>query len=94
MEQVGDKWWKGGKGVRANLDPRHFSLHSGRIGGATRLAEMGVSEGVIRKEGRWRSDAFRVYVRANMEQPALVSRVLEARPREIERQLGQGTVFR
>ncbi|CAM9899729.1 unnamed protein product, partial [Choristocarpus tenellus] len=40
-----------------------YALHSGRIGGATRLASMGVSELVIQRRGRWKSKAFMVYVR-------------------------------
>lgn len=46
----------------------------------------GVADGVIQKEGRWRSEAYRVYVRANMEHPALVSGSLEARAGEYDRQ--------
>ena len=37
--------------------------HSFRIGGATLLAAAGVGEHIIRLAGRWRSDAFLVYVR-------------------------------
>lgn len=73
--------------------PEHFALHSGRIGGVTRLAAMGVAEAVIQKEGRWSSDAYKAYVIANMEHPVLVSGVLEAGAGGYDRQPGQGTVF-
>ena len=42
-------------------------LHSGRIGGAPRLAEMGAPPWVIQREGRWASQAFVGYVRSNKD---------------------------
>ena len=45
------------------------------------------------KERRWKSEAYKVYVRANMDEHELVSGVQEARCREFERQPGQGTIF-
>ena len=33
-------------------------MHSGQLGGGTRLAMMGVPFNVIKNEGRWKSDAF------------------------------------
>ena len=71
--------------------PEEFALHSGRIGGATRLAEKGASALVIQREGRWKSDAFMVYVRANMEDPMWVSRILVEKEGGASRQPGQGT---
>ena len=41
LEKVGEKWISQGKGAVAELRPEEFALHSGRIEGATRLAEMG-----------------------------------------------------
>ena len=49
---------------------------------------------MIKKEGRWKSEVYKVYVRAYMDEHELVSGVLEARSREFERQPGQGTIFR
>ena len=46
-----------------------FALHSGRIGGATRLAEMGAQPWVIQREGRRASQEFMGYVRSNMKVP-------------------------
>ena len=68
-----------------------FTLHSGRIWAGTRLAETRVPEAVIKKEGRWSSDAFTAYVRENMEDPVWVSEVLGEGAGEYERQAGQGT---
>ena len=47
----------------AGKNPAHFALHSGRIGGATKLAAQGMSELHIQRAGRWKSRAFMVYVR-------------------------------
>jgi len=91
IANVGRKWRDEGRGAGAKLIPEEFALHSGRIGGATRLAANRVPEAVIKKEGRWSSDAFMVYVRANMEDPVWVSEVLGDGAGEYERQPGQGT---
>ena len=48
------------EGGKARLVPEGFALHSGRIGGATRLAAMGASPLVIQREGRWSSSALLV----------------------------------
>ena len=53
------------------LIPEEFELHSGRTGGATKLAAGGASNAVIQREGRWASNAFTRYVRANMYDPIL-----------------------
>ena len=92
LERVGEKWRSQGKGAVAELIPEEFALHSGRIEGATRLAEMGALPWVIQREGRLASQAFMGYVRSNMEDPLLwVSRVLVGRTGEPSRQPGQGT---
>ena len=91
IRAVAEEWVKEGRGAGAKLRPEEFALHSGRIGGATRLAAKGVPGAVIKKEGRWSSDAFLVYVRANMQDPAWVSAVLEEGGGLFERQPGQGT---
>jgi len=77
-------------GGRARLVPEEYALHSGRIGGATRLAAMGASAQVIQREGRWSSNAFMVYVRANMEDPQWVSEALSVEKGSM-RLPGQGT---
>ena len=44
-------------------EPRQFSSHSFRKGGAVSLQTMGVEDSLIRRVGRWKSDAFNLYVR-------------------------------
>ena len=72
------------------LIPEEFALHSGRIGGRTKLAVGGANDTVIQREGRWASNAFMRYVRANMEDPVWVSEVLVERG-GCDRQPGQET---
>ena len=47
----------------AGKNPAQFALHSGRIGGATKLAAQRMSELKTQRAGRWKSRAFTVYVR-------------------------------
>ena len=91
IEDVGGRWRNERRGSGARLVPEEFALHSGRIGGATRLAAKRISEAVIKTEGRWSSDAVMVCVRANTEDPVWVSEVLGEGGGEYERQPGQGT---
>ena len=51
----------------ASKNPAHFVLHSGWIGGATKLAAQGMSELQIQRAGRWKSRAFMVYMRDAVE---------------------------
>ena len=61
---------------RQGLDPREYALHSGRIGGATRLAAMGLSTYDIQRQGRWKSQAVGMYIRTNREAEGRVSKAL------------------
>ena len=54
-----------------------FALHSGRIGRATQLAGEGVSELQIQRAGRWKSRAFKTYVREAGGGAKVVSAALE-----------------
>lgn len=45
------------------LDPSRYKGHSFRIGAASYAAEAGMSDPQIRALGRWKSDAFRKYIR-------------------------------
>lgn len=44
-------------------DPRLYSSHSFRKGGAVSLQSKGVEDSLIRRAGRWKSDAFHLYVK-------------------------------
>ena len=46
------------------LDASRYTSHSFRIGGACHAAEQGYSDAQIRALGRWKSDAFKVYLRS------------------------------
>ena len=57
MSRVDDLLWS------IHLDPRAYSSHSFRKGGTVSLQQQGVEDSIIRRTGRWRSDAFNLYVR-------------------------------
>ena len=42
-------------------NPKHFSTHSLRIGGATAVAAAGITPSIIQELGRWQSNCFRHY---------------------------------
>ena len=46
------------------LDISRYKNHSFRIGGACHAADKGFSDAQIRALGRWKSDAFKVYLRS------------------------------
>ena len=92
--------WSYGQALRAlrevvaesGQDPAEFALRSLRFGGASRLpAWGGMSERVIQREGRWKSDAYKVYTRSNMEDSGPVSRKLARQDSCPQREPGQGT---
>ena len=45
------------------LDPAHYKSHSFRIGAATHAALLGLSDPEIQALGRWKSGAFKKYIR-------------------------------
>jgi hypothetical protein len=61
------------EGVEAN----DFTLHSGRVGAATWLALQGASAAVIKAAGRWKSEAYLVYLRVVEEAHSMASDLLE-----------------
>ena len=75
---------------RQEFVPGEYALHSGKFGGATRLAAGGLSRTEIRRQGRWKSDAFTMYVRATREEDK-VSKVLASNAAAGGIQPGQGT---
>ena len=45
------------------LNPQRYKSHSFRIGAACLAADKGFSDAQIRALGRWKSDAFKLYIR-------------------------------
>jgi len=79
---------------KAGRDPKEFALHSLRIGGASTLAAGGeVSEMVLQREGRWKSDTYKTYAVNNVEDSRRVSRILGDESKGVSRQPGEGTVW-
>ena len=78
---------------KSGRNPKEYALHSLRIGSASTLAAGGdVSERVIKREGRWKSDAYKVYTRNNADDAGHVSRKLAA-GKGLKRHPGQATVW-
>ena len=48
------------------VDSTKYGTHSFRIGRCTDLAMAGFSDAQLRQMGRWRSDAFRLYIRNDL----------------------------
>ena len=49
--------------IRLKLDPKDFATHSLRAGGASALARGGAPPWQIQAIGRWKSDAYKLYIR-------------------------------
>lgn len=63
-------WWKSSiaNSIKLlNLNPKLFSGHSFRAGGATDLFNAGVPSIIIKKMGRWKSEAVNIYHRDEEE---------------------------
>jgi hypothetical protein len=73
------------------VNPGALHLHSGRVGGATALAAMGVSVQQIMIEGRWKSDSFMEYIRQNRREAEAADRALALAERVMIP--GRGTVW-
>ena len=69
------------KGVRdfakaAGQNPKKYGKHSGRIGGATDLADSGASPLLLQAKGRWSGDLGRIYARTTRRSQLAASRTM------------------
>ena len=64
---------------QTGLNVSQYNGHSFRIGAATMAAQNGLEDLMIQTLGRWRSDAYKLYIKISQAQLANVSRTL-ARP--------------
>ena len=62
--------------AEAGLKPEAYAGHSFRIGAATTAAACGVPADTIKTLGRWKSQAYQLYVRLPKQQLAGISRTL------------------
>ncbi len=61
--------------INLGLDPKGFTPHSFRSGGATQLALNGVNEQLIQKAGQWSSLCYRRYIRESVHTLASYSKL-------------------
>ena len=79
---------------KSGRDPKHFALHSLRIGGTSAMAAGGeISDRVVQWAGRWKSGAYKGYAVDNREGSRNVSRILGDRSKGVQRRPGEGTVW-
>ena len=60
----------------AGQDPKKFSKHSTRIGGATDLADADASPLLLQEKGRWSGDLGRIYARMTRRSQLAASRTM------------------
>ena len=60
---------------QAGMEHKNFNGHSFRIGAATTAAQCGIENSVIETMGRWKSDAYRIYVKIPHSHLASISRL-------------------
>ena len=63
----------------AGLDPKSYSLHSLRRGGATLAFQCGVSSLLIQRHGDWTSDAYLDYITLPLTERFSLSRALASK---------------
>lgn len=61
---------------KANISDKGYSTHSFRIGAATTAKEAGISDLHIKMLGRWKSEAYQLYIRTPRTQLAKLSKLI------------------
>ena len=61
---------------QTGLDDTAYNGHSFRIGAATTAAQRGLEDSMIQTLGRWRSDAYKLYIKLPRAQLASISQTL------------------
>ena len=62
--------------MSAGVDGAPFSGHSFRSGAATTAASRGINDATIKMLGRWKSEAYQLYIKTPREQLAAVTKCL------------------
>ena len=58
------------------MDEKGYSTHSFRIGAATTVKDVGISDAHIQMLGRWKSEAYKLYIRTPRSQLAKYSKLM------------------
>lgn len=61
---------------QVGLNHREYNGHSFRIGAATTAAQRGLEDSLIQTLGRWKSEAYKTYIKLPRSQLAVVSQTL------------------